>query len=237
MSVLPPDVHNALGQLLQALSTADNATRTHAEESLNNEWVVARPDVLLMGLVEQMQTTEDLTVHKYKHLSRIESSLLQQTQSRSFAAVLFRRIATKTRKVASTEESKELFIALQDAQKVAIRERLLQCLQSETLPQVRHKVGDAVAEVARQYAENGRFHILTLYRLHLYSIMTSWIITATIAREDQRGGHTRLLFLRGSLSQFFSFQVSFLLPHLAGSFQLDVQKPYQHIMCDGTKSH
>lgn len=157
MSILPPDVHNALGQLLQALSSADNAVRTQAEESLNNEWVAARPEVLLMGLVEQMQATEDPTVHAYKHLSRTQSSLIQRTQTRSFAAVLFRRISTKTRKVAGSEESKELYIALQDAQKEAIRERLLQCLQSETLPQVRHKVGDAVAEVARQYAENGTF--------------------------------------------------------------------------------
>ena len=101
-------------------------------------------------------------------LKRTQSSLLQQIQTRSFAAVLFRRIATKTRKVAGTEESKELFIALQDAQKVAIRERLLQCLQSEALPQVRHKVGDAVAEIARQYAENGGSYIFMLCRLHRY---------------------------------------------------------------------
>ena len=110
-----------------------------------------------MGLVEQMQATEDPTVHAYKDLSKTQSSLLQRTQTRSFAAVLFRRIATKTKKVAGSEESKELFIALQNAQKLAIRERLLQCLQGETLPQVRHKVGDAVAEIARQYAENGMF--------------------------------------------------------------------------------
>lgn len=77
------------------------------------------------------------------------------SQTRSFAAVLFRRIATKTRKIQGAEESRELFIALQDAQKVAIREKLLQNLQSEGLSHVRHKVGDAVAEVARQYAENG----------------------------------------------------------------------------------
>ena len=73
---------------------------------------------------------------------------------RSFAAVLFRRISTKTRKYGN-DESKDLFWALQSQQKVAIRQKLLECLQMENLPQVRHKVDDAVAEIARQYADNG----------------------------------------------------------------------------------
>ena len=75
-------------------------------------------------------------------------------QTRSFASVLFRRIAAKTRKVPGSEESKELFLALPQQQKLAIRQKLLECLQSESLPQVRHKVGDAVAEIARQYSDN-----------------------------------------------------------------------------------
>lgn len=44
---------------------------------------------------------------------------------------------------------------LQLPQKVAIRQKLLDCLQSENLALVRHKVGDAVAEVARQYSDDG----------------------------------------------------------------------------------
>lgn len=55
MSVLPPEIHSALGELLQGLQSPDNNTRAHAEEQLNNEWIVARADVLLMGLVEQIQ--------------------------------------------------------------------------------------------------------------------------------------------------------------------------------------
>ena len=42
---------------------------------------------------------------------------------------------------------------------MAIRQKLLECLQSEQLPQVRHKIGDAVAEVARQYTDDGRWKI------------------------------------------------------------------------------
>lgn len=62
MSLLPPEVHSALSQLLRALSTPDNAVRTQAEEQLNNDWIQNRPDVLLMGLAEQIQGAEDVLV-------------------------------------------------------------------------------------------------------------------------------------------------------------------------------
>lgn len=62
MSVLPPEINNALGQLLQALSSSDNSVRSRAEEQLQNDWVVQRPDVLLMGLVEQMLGAVEPTV-------------------------------------------------------------------------------------------------------------------------------------------------------------------------------
>ena len=62
MSVLPQDVHNALTNLLQALQSADNNVRTQAEEQLNTEWTQARPDVLLMGLVEQLHGSQDAAV-------------------------------------------------------------------------------------------------------------------------------------------------------------------------------
>ena len=65
MSVLPPDVHAALNQLLHGLQSADNVTRSTAEENLNNEWVVARPEVLLMGLVEHLQGAEDPAVRHF----------------------------------------------------------------------------------------------------------------------------------------------------------------------------
>ena len=38
---------------------------------------------------------------------------------------------------------------------MAIRTKLLQSLTAETPPAVRNKVGDAVAEIARQYADDG----------------------------------------------------------------------------------
>lgn len=188
MSLLPSEIHAALTQLLQGLSSSDNNARSYAEEQLSAEWVAARPDVLLMGLVEQIQASQATQPsHPSAHVSVLKgmqasgndsvSVLLIQrrycctacrqrrltlafVQTRSFAAVLFRRIATKTRKPPGSEESKELFLTLQQPQKIAIRQKLLECLQNETLPPVRHKIGDAVAEVARQYADDGRRQIL-----------------------------------------------------------------------------
>lgn len=58
MSLLAPEIHSALSQLLQALATPDNTIRSQAEDQLNNDWVQNRPDVLLMGLAEQLQGAE-----------------------------------------------------------------------------------------------------------------------------------------------------------------------------------
>ena len=62
MSVLPPDVHNELAQLLDALQSSDNSVRSQAEEHLANNWTTSKPELLLMGLVEQIQGSNDPTV-------------------------------------------------------------------------------------------------------------------------------------------------------------------------------
>ena len=62
MSILGPEVHTALTQLLAGLSSSENDVRTRAEEQLNSDWVTARPDILLMGLVEQMLESPDPSV-------------------------------------------------------------------------------------------------------------------------------------------------------------------------------
>ena len=67
MSVLPAEVQGALTQLLQALSSADNALRSQAEEQLNNDWTPNRPEVLLMGLAEQLQVAQDQSVRRVSH--------------------------------------------------------------------------------------------------------------------------------------------------------------------------
>lgn len=61
-SQLPHEAQAALQQLLGGLASGDNETRKNAEESLNNEWVNGRPDMLLMGLAEQINAGADAGV-------------------------------------------------------------------------------------------------------------------------------------------------------------------------------
>ncbi|KAI0394453.1 armadillo-type protein [Xylariaceae sp. FL0594] len=134
MSMLPPEIAAELTQLSQALQSPDNLTRSRAEEHLQNNWTAARPEILLMGLAEQ-------------------SAGAAQPSLRSFAAVLFRRIASKTRK-SEQGENAEIFISLAPEQAQIIRQKLLESLANESDRLVRNKIGDAVADVARQCSEN-----------------------------------------------------------------------------------
>lgn len=81
--------------------------------------------------------------------------MLTNSQTRTSAAVIFRRIASKSTKHPVTGETKELFLTLRDEARVAIRSKLLQSLAGEQVGPVRNKIGDAVAEIARQYVDNG----------------------------------------------------------------------------------
>lgn len=76
-------------------------------------------------------------------------------QVRSFAAVIFRRIASKTRKN-EKGETVDIFVSLPKDQGGVIRQKLLEILTTETERAVRNKISDAVAEVARQYMENSK---------------------------------------------------------------------------------
>ncbi|KAK1638101.1 armadillo-type protein [Colletotrichum phormii] len=134
MSVLPPDVHAELSQLLQALQSPDNSVRSQAEDHLQNNWTATRPEVLLMGLAEQVQVGSDASI-------------------RSFAAVIFRRIASKSRKN-DRGELVDMFLSLSQDQAAVIRQKLLESLGGDFQRAVRNKISDAVAEVARQYTEN-----------------------------------------------------------------------------------
>lgn len=157
MSVLPAEIHTALSQLLQGLQSADNVQRSAAESELNEEWAAKRPEILLMGLTEQIQGQEDQNVC-FERLVPLQLQLLTdgcQHQIRSFAAVLFRKIASRGRKDPSSSQSVDLFLTLRQEEREAIRAKLLQCLGSETQPTVRNKIGDAVAELARQHTEEG----------------------------------------------------------------------------------
>lgn len=153
MSVLSADVHNELALLLDALQSSDNAVRSQAEEHLANNWTAAKPEILLMGLVEQIQGSNDPTVMR-PFCRSVCTTLLtcSPLQTRSFAAVIFRRIASKARKLPD-DTTTETFLALEQTQGYVIRQKLLEALGTEDTNPVRNKIGDAVAEVARQYSD------------------------------------------------------------------------------------
>jgi hypothetical protein len=65
MSLLPAEAHQELLQLLTALQSPDNTARTQAEEHLHNNWTSTRPEVLLMGLAEQIQGSQDNAVSQH----------------------------------------------------------------------------------------------------------------------------------------------------------------------------
>jgi hypothetical protein len=51
----------------------------------------------------------------------------------------------------------DLFISLDPGHAQAIRQKLLEAFNNETDKNIRNKISDAVAEIARQYAENSAF--------------------------------------------------------------------------------
>ena len=59
----------------------------------------------------------------------------------------------------------ELFLALPQQQAHAIRQKLLEALGSESVNSVRNKIGDAVAEIAREYSDNSAFPQGRLYAI------------------------------------------------------------------------
>lgn len=159
--MLPPEVTVELSQLLQALQSADNTIRSQAEDHLQNNWTVPRPEVLLMGLAEQVggqasNSGANQIGSQASNNNANQMGSLVSNNVRSFAAVIFRRIASKTRKN-EQGDAVEIFISLPAEQAQVIRQKLLEVLSAETDRSVRNKISDAIAEIARQYTENGSF--------------------------------------------------------------------------------
>lgn len=62
MSIIPQEIHASLSQLISVLTSPDNTLRSQAETQLENDWVKNRPDILLMGLAEQIDGSQDIAV-------------------------------------------------------------------------------------------------------------------------------------------------------------------------------
>jgi hypothetical protein len=133
MSALPDDIHAVLTQLLNNLSTSDNSIRSAAEKVLENEWTSQNNvQMLLTFLAEQ-------------------SCLSSTEEVRAFAAVLFRRIAIKSPKELSSVTDRTIGV-ISEPVRQQIRAILLQGFMSPQSNQVRHKLSDAISEVAKEDA-------------------------------------------------------------------------------------
>ena len=102
-----------------------------------------------------MQWCATLVVPRVSFLSCDSCNSNNYVQTRSFGAVIFRRIASKSRKN-EKGETVDIFVSLPKDQAAVIRQKLLEILTTETERTVRNKISDAVAEVARQYMENSK---------------------------------------------------------------------------------
>ncbi|KAK9467540.1 armadillo-type protein [Lipomyces arxii] len=127
MSSLPAEATAALLSLLQSLTSADNNIRANAENSLNTEWISQQLDMLMLGLAEQTLMSQDQTL-------------------RSFAAVLFRRIATKQPEGGEVLTSRIIDNVAPEVL-TRIKEILLQALSNEQVNDVRHKICDTISEL------------------------------------------------------------------------------------------
>ena len=72
-------------------------------------------------------------------------------------------MASKARKLPNGE-TVELFLSLPQDQGYVIRSKLLEALGAEGTNAVRNKIGDAVAEIAREYSDSS-----TSFYIHPYS--------------------------------------------------------------------
>lgn len=61
-----------------------------------------------------------------------------------------------------------MFFSLADEQATAIRQKLLETLATETQRGVRNKISYAVAEIARQYIDNGMFGAPVAHQMVLH---------------------------------------------------------------------
>ncbi|KAJ2722638.1 importin subunit beta-3 [Coemansia sp. Benny D115] len=115
--------------LMGSLMSPDNDVRTKAEGSLNTEWVATQPQTLLGSLA--------FIVHRDTEI-----------QSRSYAAILLRRIAFQNAAAAENKEDEHtVWSVVPEAVHKTVKDELLGALQDETDRGTRHKLCDTISEI------------------------------------------------------------------------------------------
>lgn len=128
---IPTEVAATLTQLLLGLMSADNSIRSAAEKSLETDWRSADAvGIVLIFLAQNAVGGADESV-------------------RSFAAVLFRRVAIRSPKELSSMTDRTIGV-INEPIRQQIRSILLQGFVSDQTGQVRRKISDAISEVAKE---------------------------------------------------------------------------------------
>lgn len=83
--------------------------------------------------------------------------------------MLFRKMAGKA--VTKDGKTVELFLDAKPGVQEYIKGLILQCFAQEPSSNVRHKIGDAIAELARQIIENGMETATKIKRMRMRRIM------------------------------------------------------------------
>lgn len=133
MSSLPTEVQGVLTQLVDGLSSSDNSVRSGAEKLLESEWTKKENvEMLLIFLAEQACGSDNDTL-------------------KAFCAVLFRRVAIRSPKEIASVTDRTIGV-IGEPVRQQIRAILLHGFTSQQSNQVRHKLSDAISEVAKEDA-------------------------------------------------------------------------------------
>ncbi|PVV04701.1 hypothetical protein BB560_000793 [Smittium megazygosporum] len=122
-----------LQSLLQNLLSSDNAIRSQAESSLNQEWALPQPDNLLVGLSYIINQAPDPNI-------------------RGFASVLLRRVSLKENFDQADDQNPDantsVWFRVSADTKNIVKTCLLNSLENEQVPDVRNKVCDSISDFA-----------------------------------------------------------------------------------------
>lgn len=133
MSSLPTEAQGVLTQLVNGLSSSDNSVRSGAEKLLETEWTKKdNVEMLLIFLAEQACGSDNDTL-------------------KAFCAVMFRRVAIRSPKEIASVTDRTIGV-IGEPVRQQIRAILLHGFTSQQSNQVRHKLSDAISEVAKEDA-------------------------------------------------------------------------------------
>lgn len=131
MSVLPDAVTSVLQELLDGLMATDNTVRANAEKVLDVQWTSQDSVSMLLAFLAESATCAD------------------DATKRAFSAVLFRRMAIKCPKGAESVTQRNIAY-IPGPVRLQIQNILLKGFLEQQPNAIRHKLSDAISEVAKE---------------------------------------------------------------------------------------